>query len=91
MVVRSRAAFERVERYYFEDETRFDRAYNIVDVYLTLRRYKSVTERPDIDETTKGNVAKTVGELAQNIIERDGALRSPVLMGAFVCRNPLIG
>jgi SAM-dependent methyltransferase len=83
------AAFRRVERYDFATDHHFADPDAVVRTYLTLGRYRSVLGRDDIDPATKRALPATVRRLAEEALEREGELRSPGLMGAFVCRDPV--
>jgi ubiquinone/menaquinone biosynthesis C-methylase UbiE len=81
--------FQRVERFDFATDDRFANPEAVVQTYLTLGRYRSVLERDDLDAAAKQALPETVKRLAQEILEREGELRSPGLIGAFVCRGPV--
>ena len=82
--------FRQVESYYFEDETLIYDASEIRTAYETIGRYRNLLPRDDIPESAKQALPTTVGQLAQAIIDRDGVLRSPTLMGVFVCHAPIL-
>ncbi len=82
--------FRHVEQHYYEAETLIYDAAQIRATYETIGRYRNLLPRDDISEAAKEALPHVVEELAQSIIERDGVLRSPDLMGAFVCSDPII-
>lgn len=79
--------FETVEQHYYSDETLIENAAEIRAAYETIGRYRNLLARDDIAEATKQALPAVVEQLAQTIIDRDGVLKSPALMGAFVCRR----
>jgi SAM-dependent methyltransferase len=83
------AQFRRVEQHYYEDEDLIYEAAEIRRLYETIGRYRNLLPRDDIPENVKRALPQVVEQLAQEIIAREGVLRSPTLMGAFVCTEPL--
>lgn len=83
--------FHRVERYYFEDEERFADAEPFVQMYMTTGRYRSVLEREDVDTVNKQQLSEVFRALTQEVIQEQGVLRVPTLLGAFVCTEPTMG
>ena len=81
--------FRRVETFYYEDEQLIHDVAEIRAIYETIGRYRNLRTRHDISENTWRKLPETVQEIAQRIIDRDGVLHSPTLMGAFVCRDPI--
>jgi len=81
--------FRHVERYYYEDEDLIYDASEVRATYETIGRYRNLLVRDDISDQDKQALPHTVEGLAQAIIQRDGVLRSPTLMGAFVCTAPI--
>jgi ubiquinone/menaquinone biosynthesis C-methylase UbiE len=83
------AWFRRIERFDFATEDQFASVDDFVQTYLTLGRYRGILDRSDVDTATKQALPDTVRRLAEVILEREGELRSPGLMGAFVCTEPI--
>jgi ubiquinone/menaquinone biosynthesis C-methylase UbiE len=81
-------AFHSVERFYFEDETRYYTPDDFVGTYLSTGRYRSILERDDVNNEIRRELPRVVERLVQEAIAKEGFLRSPILMGAFVCTNP---
>jgi ubiquinone/menaquinone biosynthesis C-methylase UbiE len=81
--------FRRVERFDFATEGRFAGVDDLVQNYLTLGRYRGILDRDDVDTATKQALPGTVRRLAQNVLDSEGQLCSPGLMGAFVCTDPV--
>jgi ubiquinone/menaquinone biosynthesis C-methylase UbiE len=81
--------FRRVERFDFATEGTFVDPDDFIATYQTLGRYRSVLEREDVDAATKRALPRTVRRLAEKHMEREGELRSPGLIGAFVCAHPI--
>jgi len=81
-------SFRHVEQHYFQDEDLINKAAEMRATYETIGRYRNLLSRDDISEQAKRELPQVVEQLAQDIIDRDGVLRSPTLMGAFVCREP---
>jgi SAM-dependent methyltransferase len=79
------AAFRRVETFYFEDEATYTTANDFVAVYTTTGRYRNIQQDPHIEPNLKQNLRPTFERLAADIIHQEGILRTPILMGAFVC------
>lgn len=82
--------FGQVERFYFEDEVRYGDANEFIRQYVTMGRYRNILARDDVEIAVKQRLPEVVRELAQGIIQEQGILRSPVLMGAFVCTEPVV-
>lgn len=80
--------FGQVARYYYEDEDLIDDASEVRKTYETIGRYHNLLIRDDISTQDKHALPHIVEQLAQAVIERDGVLRSPILMGAFLCTAP---
>lgn len=83
------AQFRHVEQHYYEDEELTDNAAEIRATYETIGRYRNLLFRDDIPEKAKQELPLIVEQLAQEVIDREGALRSPSLMGVFVCADPM--
>ncbi|QPC83940.1 class I SAM-dependent methyltransferase [Phototrophicus methaneseepsis] len=81
--------FRTVKAFYYEDEALIYNAAEMRATYNTIGRYRNVLARHDIAEAVKQALPEVVEQLAQAIIDRDGVLRSPSLMGAFVCTDPV--
>ena len=73
--------FQRVETFYFEEETLIHDAADIRATYESIGRYRNLLNQ---DKCAKA-LPDVVEELAQNILKRDGVIKSPILMGVFVC------
>jgi SAM-dependent methyltransferase len=82
------AAFGRVEAHYFRDTQTAPDVATFMAAYRTIGRYKLVAEDPSIPAAKRERLAARVEELAEQVLAREGALRSEGLMGAFVCREP---
>ena len=54
----------------------------------TIGRYRNLLVREDIDADKKRQLPLLVQQQAEAVIRKKGVLRSPVRMGAFVCRGP---
>jgi ubiquinone/menaquinone biosynthesis C-methylase UbiE len=83
------SGFRQVERHDFVDTTTFASAQEFVALYATTGRYAAVMARPELAPALKQQLLPTYEQLVQTIIDHDGVLRVPKLMGAFVCRGPL--
>jgi ubiquinone/menaquinone biosynthesis C-methylase UbiE len=83
------AYFRRVDQHYYKDETLFNDAAEFRATYESIGRYRNLLPRDDISEQVKSDLPRIVEQLAQDVIDREGVLRSPTLMGAFVCTDPL--
>lgn len=81
------AQFRQVETFYFQDEDLIDDAAEMRATYETIGRYRNLLSRDDISEQAKRELPHVVEKLAQEIIDREGVLHSPIRMGAFVCTN----
>ena len=81
-------SFAQVERYDFVDEVIHGNAAAFTQNYLTIGRYRNVIARNDISAAAKAALPNVFHELAHDMILRDGAIRAPVLMGAFICQGP---
>lgn len=84
------AAFGRVEEFYFRDTTTHPDVASFVEGYRTIGRYRLVVEDASIPAEKRQRLAGLVEELAEQVLAREGVLRSEGLMGAFVCRQPLV-
>lgn len=80
--------FQHVETHYYETETLIDDASAIKATYESIGRYRNLLNRTDISASQKQALPNVVEQLAQDIINCDGVLRLPTLMGAFVCSQP---
>ena len=80
--------FRKVNRSYFEDETCYATAEEFLASYKTIGRYRNLLAREDIDPDAKRQLPALVYRQAEEVIRKRGELRSPVRMGAFVCREP---
>ncbi len=80
--------FADVDQVYFEDEVRYATAEDFLSSYKTIGRYRNLLERADIESGKKRQLPVLVYQQAREVILRRGELRSPVRMGAFVCRGP---
>jgi ubiquinone/menaquinone biosynthesis C-methylase UbiE len=83
-----RDAFAHVEAYYFQDTTTFPDVATFMQTYHAMGRYRSVVEDAAIPLQQRERLAAVVEELAGETHRQAGVLRSAVLMGAFVCREP---
>ena len=80
--------FADVDRVYFEDEVRYATADDFLTSYKKIGRYRNLLARADIDSDKKQQLPVLVHQQAREVILKRGELRSPVRMGAFVCRGP---
>ncbi|MXY93875.1 MAG: class I SAM-dependent methyltransferase [Caldilineaceae bacterium SB0664_bin_27] len=81
-------SFREIDRFYFEDETRYSTAEEFLASYRTIGRYRNLLARKDIDANKKRQLPLLVQQQAEAVIRKKGVLRSEVRMGAFVCRGP---
>jgi ubiquinone/menaquinone biosynthesis C-methylase UbiE len=82
------AAFGRVEAHYFRETQTAPDVATFMAGYRTIGRYRLVVEDPSIPAAKRERLATRVDELAEQVLAREGVLRSEGLMGAFVCREP---
>lgn len=80
--------FAQVERHDFVDEVIHADAAAFTQNYLTIGRYRNLIARDDISAAAKAALPNVFHELADDIVQRDGVIRAPVLMGAFICKQP---
>jgi ubiquinone/menaquinone biosynthesis C-methylase UbiE len=77
--------FRDVAAHYFEDMTEYATAEEFVQLYMTTGRYRNFIARADVPQATKDRALDAYRRLTQDIIDREGKLSVPTLMGAFVC------
>ena len=82
------SGFKEVKTFYFEDETCYSGAEEFLESYKTIGRYRNLLARKDIDADRKQQLPDLVFQQAEEVVRKKGELRSPVRMGAFVCRGP---
>ena len=82
------SGFNEVKASYFEDETCYSGAEQFLASYKTIGRYRNLLARKDIDADRKQQLPDLVLQQAEEAVRKKGELRSPVRMGAFVCRGP---
>lgn len=82
-------AFARVTTHFFEDATTWPDVETFVGDYRTIGRYRMIVEDESLPRDKRARLAEEVCRLAAEVLAREGALRSPVLMGAFVCSKPI--
>ena len=82
-------AFASVRTFYFDDETLYHSADEFLAGYSTTGRYRNLLARADVSRAAKERLPRLVRAKAEETIRTYGVLRSPVRMGAFVCREPL--
>ena len=80
--------FADVDQVYFEDEVRYATAKDFLTSYKRIGRYRNLLARADIESDKKRQLPVLVQQQASEVILKSGELRSPVRMGAFVCRGP---
>lgn len=80
--------FGEVEGFHFEDETCYASAQEFLTSYKTIGRYRNLLAREDIDADRKRQLPVMVYQQAEEAVRKSGELRSPVRMGAFICRRP---
>ena len=80
--------FREVNVFYFEDASVYQNVNDFVNMYLNIGRYRNFLAREDIPQATKEELPGVYKQLVQEIFDREGELRIPVLMGAFVCQKP---
>lgn len=81
-------SFGQIERHEFVDQVIYPNAEAFTDSYLTIGRYRSLIARVDIPNEAKAALPQTFRELAAQIADEQGAIHTPVLMGAFLCTKP---
>jgi ubiquinone/menaquinone biosynthesis C-methylase UbiE len=81
-------AFGRVETHVYRDTQTAPDVATFMAGYRTIGRYRLVVEDPSVPAAKRERLAALVEELAEEVLAREGALRSEGLMGAFVCREP---
>ena len=82
-------SFRKVDCLYFEDETLHGSVDEFLARYKTIGRYRNLAAQEDIDPDKKRQLPVLVRQQAEEVIRKQGELRSPVRMGAFFCREPL--
>jgi len=82
-------SFANVRSLYFDDETLYHSADEFLAGYRTIGRYRNLLARADVSRAAKKRLPRLVRAKAEETIRTHGVLRSPVRMGAFVCREPL--
>ncbi len=82
------AGFNEIDRHFFEDETRYAAAEDFLASYKMIGRYRNLLAREDIDAGKKRQLPHLIQQQAEAVIRNKGVLRSPVRIGAFVCRGP---
>jgi ubiquinone/menaquinone biosynthesis C-methylase UbiE len=82
-------AFQRVDSFLFEDQLTYDGVKEFMSVYKSTGRYVNLMTRADLPADKKRAITPTVTKLAEDRLQQQGVLRTPILMGAFVCREPL--
>ena len=84
------SSFRNVDQIYFEDETLYCSADEFLASYKTIGRYRNLLAQEDIDADKKRQLPMLVRQQAEEVIRKQGELRSPVRLGAFVCRGPVV-
>lgn len=84
-----RLSFKQVETHYYEDEDLISDAAQIRATYETIGRYRNLLSDDNLSQHLVQSLPDTVQHLADAIIQRDGFIRSPTLMGVFVCSEPI--
>lgn len=82
------ACFADVQRHDFADTATYESAADFRALYCTLGRNHDTMERKDLSAEVKQRLAPTFERLAAGIAAHEGVLRTPILMGAFVCARP---
>lgn len=80
--------FGQINRYDFVDEETYASAEAFTQTYLTIGRYQAVLGRTDVSEQDKAALPQLFCELAKGLVQPDGFIHTPVVMGAFVCTHP---
>jgi len=80
--------FGQIERHAFVDQEIYPNAEAFTQSYLTIGRYQNLIARADIPDKVKADLPSIFCELAEKIADEQGAIHTPVLMGAFVCTKP---
>ncbi|MCE7990179.1 MAG: class I SAM-dependent methyltransferase [Caldilinea sp. CFX5] len=80
--------FGHIERYDFIDEELCPSAEAFTQKYRTIGRYREVLGRPDVADQDKAALPLLFCELAKGLVQADGVIHLPVVMGAFVCTEP---
>jgi hypothetical protein len=81
--------FRRVDTFQFEDQLTYDGVEGFMSLYKSTGRYVNLMTRADLPTDKKRAVLPTVTKLAEDRLQQEGVLQTPILMGAFVCREPL--
>lgn len=80
--------FDHIERYDFIDEDLCPSAEAFTQKYLTIGRYRALLGRADVTAADKAALPSIFCELAEGLVQPDGFIHIPVVMGAFVCTKP---
>ncbi|MGH2616682.1 MAG: class I SAM-dependent methyltransferase [Thermomicrobiales bacterium] len=81
-------SFNIVETHHFTDNITFPDVQSFVDLYTTIGHFRAVMEDQAVPLEKRRRLAAEVREQASRLLETTGILRTDVLMGAFVCREP---
>ena len=82
-------AFRVVERRDFIDSITYPDVPTFVQGYATIGRYRELLEDEAVPLAKRQRLATAVAEQATRHLEATGILRTDVVMGAFVCRDPI--
>lgn len=80
--------FGQIERHDFIDEEICPSAEAFTQKYLTIGRYQALLGRADVSAEDKAALPSLFCELAKGLVQADGVIHIPVVMGAFVCTEP---
>jgi ubiquinone/menaquinone biosynthesis C-methylase UbiE len=83
------SAFRSVETHSFEDRTTYPDVQTFVDLYATLGAYRTLMDDQAVPLEKRHRLLDEVSRQARRRLEATEALRSEVLIGAFVCRDPI--
>lgn len=82
-------AFRVVETHVFADSITYPDVPTFVKGYTTIGRYRELLEDEAVPLAKRQRLATVVAEQARRHREDTGILRTNVLMGAFICRDPI--
>lgn len=83
------ASFGHIERHEFVDEQIYPNAAAFTEHYRTIGGYRTLLARPDIPDEKKAALSPIFQELAEEVADEQGMIHVPIVMGAFVCTEPL--
>jgi hypothetical protein len=81
--------FRDVKSFYFEDEITYPDPQEFVALYAATGRYRHIFESPNVEPVVRRQLLPAFKQLVEARVKQEGVLRTPVLMGAFVCTGPI--